>query len=130
MLFAVETTKSWRIAGWVLTMLPVIGLLVSAGMKLSRQESVITAFTNKYGYPETVIATLGTAEAIIALLYAVPATTFLGAILATGYLGGAIATHVRIGEPFAPPLILGVLVWAGLFLREARMRALFSLSKY
>ena len=54
----------------------------------------------------------------------IPQTAVLGAILVTGYLGGAIATHVRIEEQFIPPLVMGVLVWVGLFLRDARVRAL------
>ena len=61
-------------------------------------------------------------------LYVVPRTAMLGAILLTGYLGGAIATHARLGDPsFSTALILGVLVWAGLFLRDARVRALLPL---
>jgi hypothetical protein len=62
-----------------------------------------------------------------ALLYIVPGTSVLGAILLTGYLGGATATHVRIGDPFIGPVLFGVLVWAGLFLRDDRLRALLSL---
>jgi hypothetical protein len=57
-------------------------------------------------------------------VYAIPGTSVLGAILLTGYLGGATATHVRIGEPFYFPVIVGVLVWVGLYLREDRLRAL------
>ena len=58
-----------------------------------------------------------------AILYAIPQTSVLGAILATAYLGGAVATHVRVGQEFAVPVILGVLFWAGLFLRDSRLRA-------
>jgi hypothetical protein len=61
------------------------------------------------------------------VLYAIPQTAVLGAILLTGYLGGAIATHVRIEEGFVPPLILGVLIWLGLYLRDRRLRALVPL---
>ncbi|TLY12797.1 MAG: DoxX family protein, partial [Nitrospirae bacterium] len=57
----------------------------------------------------------------------IPQTSVLGAILLTGYLGGATATHVRIGEPFYMPIVLGMLVWAGLFLRDDRLRALLPL---
>jgi hypothetical protein len=63
------------------------------------------------------------------VLYVVPQTAVLGAVLLTGYLGGAVATHVRVGESFAIPLVLGILVWAGLFLRDARVRALLPLRK-
>ena len=57
------------------------------------------------------------------ILYAIPQTAVLGAILLTGYLGGAVATHVRAGEPWFFPVIFGVLVWLGLFLRDPRRRA-------
>ena len=63
----------------------------------------------------------------VAALYVVPRTSVLGAILLTAYLGGATATHVRIGEPFFMPILLGVLVWGGLFLRDERLRALLPL---
>jgi multisubunit Na+/H+ antiporter MnhG subunit len=79
----------------------------------------------QYGFaPE-----LGTKIAIIMLIctlfYAIPRTAVLGAILLTGYLGGATVTHVRVSEPFFLPVAFGVLVWLGLFLRDARVRALF-----
>lgn len=61
------------------------------------------------------------------MLYAVPRTAVLGAVLVTAYLGGAVATHVRAGEPFSIPIVIGVLVWAGLYLRDARIRALVPL---
>jgi hypothetical protein len=66
-------------------------------------------------------------ELACVLLYAIPRTSVLGAILLTGYLGGAISTHVRAGEPFYLPLGVGVIVWLGLFLRDARLRALLPL---
>jgi hypothetical protein len=66
-------------------------------------------------------------ELVCTETYVIPWTSVLGAILLTGYLGGAIATHVRIGEPFYGPLVLGVLVWGGLYLRCKRVRALIPL---
>jgi hypothetical protein len=66
-------------------------------------------------------------EVACALLYAIPQTSVFGAILLTAYLGGATATHVRVGEPFFLPVIVGILVWLGLFLREGRLRALVPL---
>jgi hypothetical protein len=66
---------------------------------------------------------------ICTVVYAIPITSVLGAILLTGYLGGATATHVRIGQPFWFPVIVGVLLWAALFLREERLRALIPLRK-
>jgi hypothetical protein len=70
---------------------------------------------------------LGILEIACTIVYAIPQTSVLGAILLTGYLGGAMATHVRIGEQFVPPLILGILVWGGLYLCDGRLRALLPL---
>jgi hypothetical protein len=114
-------------AGRVVSALPVVGLTMSAGMKLSHNPHLVAQFVEKLGYPEGTLGPIGLAELLCAILYAVPQTTVLGAILLTGYLGGAVATHVRIGEPFVAPLVLGVLVWAGLFLRDERLRALLPL---
>lgn len=72
---------------------------------------------------------LGVTELLCAVLYAIPQTSVLGAILLTGYMGGAIATHARIGEGFIPQIIIGVLVWLGLFLRDARLRALIPIRR-
>jgi hypothetical protein len=63
-------------------------------------------------------------EIVCALIYAIPRTSVLGAILLTGYLGGATATHVHAGEPFFLPIVVGIAVWLGLFLRDTRVRAL------
>jgi hypothetical protein len=70
---------------------------------------------------------IGLLELLCAVLYLVPQTALLGAVLLTGYLGGAVATHLRIGEPFVLPLVLGVLIWAGLWLRDPRLRGLLPL---
>jgi hypothetical protein len=72
---------------------------------------------------------LGIVELTATLLYSIPRTSVLGAILLTGYLGGAIATHVRIEEPIYAQAGIGVLVWLGLFLRDARIRELIPLRK-
>jgi Mn2+/Fe2+ NRAMP family transporter len=71
---------------------------------------------------------IGILEIACTVIYVIPRTSVLGAILLTGYLGGATATHVRIGDPsFFGPVIFGVLVWLGLWLRDARLRALLPL---
>jgi hypothetical protein len=93
-------------------------------MKLMRPPEMLKAFTGQLGYPEGALLGIAIAEVGSALLYAFPRTAVLGAILVTGYMGGAMATHVRIGEPFFAQLGIGVLVWAGLWLRDARLRAL------
>jgi len=110
--------------GRVITALPALGLVASAAMKLSHGPQVVAMFTNKLGYQESSLTGLALLELACTALYLIPQTAFLGALLLTGYLGGAIATHVRVGEPFATPLVLGVLVWIGLYLRESRLKAL------
>jgi hypothetical protein len=72
---------------------------------------------------------IGIVELLCVIVYAVPRTSILGAVLLTGYLGGAIATHVRVGDMFIPPLVLGVLVWGGLYFRSARIRSLLPIRK-
>ena len=84
---------------------------------------VVETFT-KLGWNESIALTLAIVELGCTLIYVIPRTAVLGAILLTGYLGGAVATHVRIGDPFIAPIIIGVLVWGGLWLRDARLRAL------
>jgi hypothetical protein len=85
------------------------------------------------GFPESVIVGLGIVLLACVILYVIPGTSILGAILLTGYLGGAVASHVRVGDPLFShvlfPVYLGVLVWGGLFLREPRLRQLMPLGK-
>jgi hypothetical protein len=115
----------WSVwAGRVISAIPVLALVLSASMKLSQKPEVVAMFTSKLGYPAGVLVGLGLLELACAAIYVVPRTSVLGAILLTGYLGGAIATHVRVGEAFVLPLVLGILVWLGLYLRETRLRAL------
>jgi hypothetical protein len=82
------------------------------------------------GYPVSLALGLGIVELACAIIYAIPRTSVLGAILVTGYLGGATATHVRIGDPISnllTPIVLGVLAWGGLYLRDTPLRALLPL---
>jgi DoxX-like family len=109
--------------GRVLSALPTLLLLMSAAAKLSGQKEAVEGFAAA-GYPDGVVVWVGVAELLSALLYAVPYTTLFGLALCTGYLGGAVCHHVRLGEaPFAPVLI-GVVMWVGLALREPRFREL------
>jgi len=120
----VSKTMLW--IGRVLSALPVLMLAMSASMKLMKSPMLVEGFAH-LGWPESVAITLGIVELSCAILYAIPQTAVLGAILVTGYLGGAVATHVRIGEPFHMPIILGVIAWGGLYFRDARIRALIPL---
>jgi DoxX-like family len=122
-------SKAMMWGGRVLSALPVLAMVMSGAMKLSHKPEVVDGFTGKFGYPEGAITPIGVVELLCAILYAVPQTSVLGAVLVTGYLGGAIATHVRVSDNFVPPLVLGIFVWAGLFLRDPRLRALLPIRK-
>jgi hypothetical protein len=113
-------------AGYVMSALPVLMLLFSSILKLVKPASVVEGFAH-LGYDESVALGLGLAELLSTVLYVIPRTAVLGAILLTGYLGGATATHLRIGEPFHMAVLLGVLVWGGLYLRDERLRQLIPL---
>src|SRR5262245_49306856 len=112
--------------GWILSGLPALFLLFDGGMKLVKPEFVLNA-TVQLGYPESVIVPLGIVLTVCTVLYLIPRTSVLGAILLTGYLGGAVATHVRVSAGWFEvlfPVILGVLLWGGLFLRDGQLRRL------
>jgi len=120
-----ELSKSAQWAGYVLSVLPSLFLLLDAVMKLFKPSFVVEA-TTKLGYQESVIVPLGIVLLVCTVLYLVPITSVLGAILLTGYLGGAVATHVRMSEgafPILFPVIIGGLIWGGLYLRDPRIRA-------
>ena len=100
--------------------------MLTSGINLAlvQSEDMRAGFAN-FGYPEDVIPAIGVAAFVSSLLYFIPRTSVLGAILLTGYLGGATATHVRIHDPaFAAPVVVGILLWLGLFLQDERLRAL------
>ena len=124
----VPTSKRILWAGRIISALPVLLLLFSAVMKLVKPPEVVEGFT-RLGYAESLALGIGILELICTVVYVIPRTSILGAILLTGYLGGATATHVRIGEPFFAPIILGVLVWGGLFLRDEQLRELIPLRR-
>ena len=122
-------TRLW--AGLVVSALPALFLLVDAAMKLVKPAVVVEA-TVKLGYSESVIVPIGIVLLVSTVLYLVPQTSVLGAILLTGYLGGAVATHVRAGEGLFSiifPVIFGVLIWLGLYLRYDRLRTLIPLRR-
>jgi hypothetical protein len=118
--------KLW--VGRIISTLPVLFLLIDAIMKLVKPRIVVEA-TVKLGYSESVIAGLGIVLLACTIIYFLPRTAVLGAILLTGYLGGAVATHVRVGDPLFTiifPLILGAMLCGGLYLRDERVRLLFA----
>jgi DoxX-like protein len=123
---AAPVSKKMLWTGWILSALPVLLLLFSASMKVLKLPAAMDGFAH-LGYPEYVALPLGLVELTCTVLYVIPRSSVLGAILLTGYLGGATATHLRIGEPFHMAVILGMLVWGGLYLRDERLRALIPL---
>jgi uncharacterized membrane protein YphA (DoxX/SURF4 family) len=120
---AAPVSKKMLWAGWILTLLPALSLLFSGVMKLVKPPQLVEEFT-RLGWGENLALGIGIVEIVCTLIYLCPRTAVLGAILLTGYLGGAVATHVRISDPFVPPIIMGVLIWVGLWLRDGRVRAL------
>lgn len=114
--------------GYVLSVLGVLFLLFDGVVKF-----VPVAYTSSFeslGFPLGLAIFVGILDMVCLIIYAIPRTSFFGAVLLTGYLGGAVVLQVRVAAPLFNmifPLILGVLLWGGLFLRDTRLRALFSL---
>jgi hypothetical protein len=121
---AIPTKSVWT--GRIITGLVVPFLLVDAVGHLVKAEAYIEA-TVELGYSADIVVWLGITLLVCTLLYAIPRTSILGGILLTGYLGGATATQVRLEEPaFLFSVVLGVLAWAGLYLRDHRLRAILA----
>jgi hypothetical protein len=125
----VVTTTIW--AGRISSALAVLFLLLDSVIKALNLAPAVEA-TTQLGYPASLVIGIGILELACLAIYVIPRTSVLGAILLTGYLGGAIATQVRAGSPLFSivfPIIVGVLIWGGLFLREDRLRALIPLRR-
>lgn len=113
-------------AGYIISALPVLMLLFSASAKFLKPEGM-EANVIPLGWRMDQMTVLGVVELACVVLYLIPQTAVLGAILLTAYLGGATSTHLRIGDPFFIPIIVGILVWLGLYLRDGRIRELIPL---
>jgi hypothetical protein len=123
----VSSKRLW--AGRIVSFLPALLLLFSGTMKLLRVPAVIEGMAH-YGYPEHLLLSIGMLEIGCTIVYMIPRTAILGAILMTAYLGGATATNVRVGDPsFIGPVLAGVLIWAGLYLRDGRLSALIPMRR-
>ena len=123
------TQQSWKRwipwAGWLVSFWPVFVVVSSATWKLTRNAWYVGEFA-RIGWPDSVLPLLAFLQLGAIVLFLIPRTATLGAILLTGYLGGAIATYVRIGE-FNPPLVplsTSMIAWLGLWLRDERLRSL------
>lgn len=121
----VSSAAFW--GGWVLSALPAAMLVMDGVMKLLKPKPVIEG-TMRLGYSASVITPLGIVLLCCVLLYLIPRTAVLGVILLTGYLGGAVASHVRVGDPLfshiLAPTYVAIFLWAGLCLRDRRVRSL------
>jgi uncharacterized membrane protein YphA (DoxX/SURF4 family) len=121
--------RGLTVIGLVLTVLVALLLAFSAVMKFLRPPEMVEQFEGVFGYPARLAVPIGIVELLCVLLFLVPRTAVLGAVLLTGYLGGAVATHVRIGDQFVAPVIVGVAVWLALFMRDGRVRALLPIRR-
>lgn len=117
------------LASRIMSGLPALFLLVDGGMKLFKPAAVVEA-TLQLGYPESSVIGMGVALLTSTILYLIPRTAILGAILLTGYLGGAVATQVRVGAVLFNvvfPVFFGALLWGGLWLRDRHLHTLLPL---
>ena len=109
--------------GRVLSGMAALAFLLSAAMKFKPGPEVMQGMAH-LGLPESMILPLAVLELSCAVIYLIPQTAVLGAILLAGYVGGSILTHWRVGDPFFVNIALGLVVWLGLYLRESRLKAL------
>jgi hypothetical protein len=115
-------------AGWIISAVPFLLMVLSAVIKWARPPAVVEGFAD-FGLPLSFAFGLGVLEFCCAVIYVVPQTSVLGAILVTGYMGGAILTNLRVGDSMVEPALMGVLAWLGLYLRDTRLWALIPLRK-
>ncbi|MCA9092790.1 MAG: DoxX family protein [Planctomycetaceae bacterium] len=116
-------SKTQYRTGWVLSLLPSLLLTISGVMKIVQPEGM--AKGDNFGWSMELLFYIGIVELACTVLYLFPPTSILGAILLTGYLGGAAATHFRLNDPLGfVAVLIGVVLWLGLFLREPRLRVL------
>ena len=125
-------SKKMLWTGRVMSGIAALFLLFDAVAKLVKPQPVVEG-TMKLGFSESVILPLGVVLLVCTLLYIIPRTCVLGAILLTGYLGGAVATHVRVGDPLFShilfPVYFGAMIWGGLYSRDIRVRAMIPFRK-
>lgn len=124
-----RASKAMLWTGYVVSALPVLALLFAGSVKLTKSPQMIQGMA-QYGFPANLVLVIGILEVGCTIIYVIPRTAVLGAILMTAFLGGATVANVRLGNPsYAITVILGVLVWAGLYLRDTRVRELIPLRR-
>jgi hypothetical protein len=120
-----DSPSRWMLwTSWLLSFLVVAQLLSSAWFRGTHHAYAVTEIVAGYGFPESAITRIVIAEIALVILYLVPQTSVLAAIVLTGYLGGAVAAHLRVADTAraAIPLVVGILAWGGLYLRDNRIR--------
>lgn len=127
-LLAASQPRWMTLTGWILSIL-VAGLLTMSGVSKIMQPAGAAEGFAHLGWPLKLAIALAVVELGSMLLYLIPQTAGLGAILLTGYLGGATATHVRINDDALMPIVIGVVVWIALLLRDPRIRAIVPFQK-
>lgn len=115
-----QTVSKTKMAGWILSVLLVAFLLFSSYGKFNDFPNKAEMF-QKLEFQDSLAPTVGVIEIAVALLFLIPHTAFVAAILLSAYLGGAVWTHLRVGDDFYFPIIIGVLVWVALGLRDKRV---------
>jgi hypothetical protein len=126
-----SVSRKRRLAGYILTTLAGLFLLFDAAGKLMQPKQVIEAFA-RLDLPVSLSSGIGILLLVSTLVYLIPRTAVLGAVMLTGFLGGAVAIQMRAGSPLFEtvfPGLFGILVWAGIYLRECRLCALFPLRR-
>ncbi len=129
--FATPISNTMLWTGRIMSALAVLFLVFDTVIKVLELAPAVEA-TTQLGYPVSAVLSIGILELVCLAVYIFPRTAVLGAVLLTGYLGGAIATHVRAGSDVFPvvfPVMIGTLLWGGLYLREERLRALVPLRR-
>lgn len=124
---AVSNKTMW--IGRVVSFIPAVLVLFGAILKLIKADAVVVGMA-QHGIPEHLVVLTGAIELLCAIVYLIPRTAVLGAILMTALLGGATFTNVRVGDPtWVVTVVLGVMVWGGLYLRDRQLREFIPLRK-
>lgn len=118
--------KVW--IGRGMTVLAALPFCFSSIMKFTGGPQMLEGWTH-FGWPASLLTTVGVLELVCVMLYLIPQVAVLGAILLTGYLGGALSTHLRVGESIVIHVILGILIWGGLYLRDSRLREILPIRR-